>query len=108
MITGLNKSKILKEHISGKCKCKSDGKRCNSNQMQNKNKCQFVKKNYSWSPSTSTWENGNYLGSIICDSVITYDKIGEVNRTFSKKKKNCSKKNCSDKNCSKKTYSNKI
>ena len=44
MITGLNKSKILKEHISGKCKCKSDGKRCNSNQMQNKNKCQFVKK----------------------------------------------------------------
>ena len=52
----------------------------------------ICEKNYSWSPSTCTWENGNYLGSIICDSVITYDKIREVNKTFSKKKKTVPRK----------------
>ena len=63
-----------------------------------------VKKNYNWNPSTCTCENDNYLGSIIGDSVIMYDEIIGINKTFSNK--NCSKKNCCDKNCSNKTYSN--
>ena len=29
-ITGINESKILTKHISCKCKCKSDGKKCDS------------------------------------------------------------------------------
>ena len=32
MITGVNESKALTKHISFKCKCKFDGKKCNSNQ----------------------------------------------------------------------------
>ena len=32
MITGINESKIIIKHISGECKCKVDGRNCNSNQ----------------------------------------------------------------------------
>ena len=32
MITGINKSKTLKKHISYECKCKFDGTKFNSNQ----------------------------------------------------------------------------
>ena len=37
-ITGINESKILKKNKSCKCKCKFDGKKCNSNQKWNNNK----------------------------------------------------------------------
>ena len=37
MITG--KSKILTKDISCKCKCKFDGRKCNSNQKWNNNNC---------------------------------------------------------------------
>ena len=30
MITGINESKILTKHISCKCKCKFDDRKCNS------------------------------------------------------------------------------
>ena len=30
MITGKNESKTLTKHISWKCKCKFDGRKCNS------------------------------------------------------------------------------
>ena len=30
IITGINESKILTKHIPRKCKCKFDGKKCNS------------------------------------------------------------------------------
>ena len=40
----------------------------------------YAKKSYIWNPSTGTCENGKYLGSIIDDSVITYDKIVEVTK----------------------------
>ena len=30
MITGINESKILIKHISRECKCKFDGRKCNS------------------------------------------------------------------------------
>ena len=39
MITGINELKILTKHISSKCKCKFDGRKCNSNQKWNNNKC---------------------------------------------------------------------
>ena len=32
MITGINELKLLTKHISCKCKCKFDEKKCNSNQ----------------------------------------------------------------------------
>ena len=32
MITGIDESKTLTKHISCKCKCKFDGRTCNSNQ----------------------------------------------------------------------------
>ena len=39
MITGINESKILTKHISCKCKCKFDGRKCNSGQWWNNDKC---------------------------------------------------------------------
>ena len=39
MITGINDSKTLTKHISCECKSKFDGRKCNSNQWWNKDKC---------------------------------------------------------------------
>ena len=36
MITGINESKTLTKHVSCKCKCKFDGRKCNSNQKWNR------------------------------------------------------------------------
>ena len=38
MITGINESKILTKHISCKCKCKFDKRKCNSNRKWNNDK----------------------------------------------------------------------
>ena len=38
MITGINESKTLTKHISWECKCKFDGRKCNSNQWWNNDK----------------------------------------------------------------------
>ena len=38
MITGINESKTLTKHISNDCKCKFDGRICNSNEKWNKDK----------------------------------------------------------------------
>ena len=35
MITGINESKALAKHMSCECKCKFDGKKCNSDQWWN-------------------------------------------------------------------------
>ena len=35
MITGINKSKTLTKHVSCKCKCKFEGRKCNSDQWWN-------------------------------------------------------------------------
>ena len=46
-ISGINKSKILTKHISCKCDCKFDGRKCKSNQKCNNNKflceCKILK-----------------------------------------------------------------
>ena len=39
MITGMNESKILTKHISCECKYKFDGRKCNSDQWWNNDKC---------------------------------------------------------------------
>ena len=38
IIAGINESKALTRHASCQCKCKLDGRKCNSNQKQNNNK----------------------------------------------------------------------
>ena len=39
MTAQINESKTLNEHISCKCKCKLDSRKCNSNQKWNNHKC---------------------------------------------------------------------
>ena len=39
MISGKNESKVLTKDISCECKCKFDGRKCNSDQWWNNNKC---------------------------------------------------------------------
>ena len=39
MITRINETKTLTKHISCECKCIFDGRKCNSNQKWNNNKC---------------------------------------------------------------------
>ena len=76
MITGINESKTLTKHISCECKCKFDGRKCNSNQKWNNDKCRceckkhhICEKDYIWNPFSC--ENGKYLANTIDDSVIT-------------------------------------
>ena len=94
MITGINESKTLKKHVSCKCECKFDSKKCNSNQIWNTDKCRCECKNprknvfkegYIWNPAICTCENGRYAKSIIDDSVITCDEITEMTKTFQEK-----------------------
>ena len=39
MITKINESKTLTKHISCECECKFDGRKCNSDQWWNNDKC---------------------------------------------------------------------
>ena len=39
MITGINESKGLTKHISCECKCRFDGRKFNSDQWRNNDKC---------------------------------------------------------------------
>ena len=71
MITGLNESEALAKHISCKYKCNFGGRKCNSNQRWNNDKCwcecknrkkyNACKKYYIWNPATCSCENGKYL-----------------------------------------------
>ena len=45
MITRINESKALTNHVSWECKCKFDGIKCNSNQKWNNDKCECKKHN---------------------------------------------------------------
>ena len=74
MITGINKSKTLTKHISCKCKCKFDGRKCNSDQWWNNDKCwcecekrHVCEKVYVWNHATCNCENENCLASIMND-----------------------------------------
>ena len=41
MITGINELKTLTKHKSWECKCKFDGRKCNSDQWKNHDKCRY-------------------------------------------------------------------
>ena len=95
IITGINELKTLTKHIWCECKYKFDGRKCNSNQWWNNDKCQcecgkhlISEKDYIWNPATCSLENGKYLASIMDDSVITFDEIIEeiIPTNFKEKK----------------------
>ena len=49
MIIRINESKTLTKHVSCECKCKFDGRNCNSDQWSNNNKSPcFCKKRHVW------------------------------------------------------------
>ena len=83
----------LIKHISSACKCKFDGRKCNSNEKWNNDKCRcecknlkehhLCKKNYIWNPARYSCKYSIYLASIIDDSVITCDEIIENIKTVS-------------------------
>ena len=91
MIIGINEWKILTKHISCNCECKYDGRKCNSNQNWNKDKCwcecknpkehHVCKKYFTWNPATFSWKNDKYLASVINNSVITCGDITEKTKT---------------------------
>ena len=74
----------MTKHNSCDCKCKFDGRKCNSNKKWNKKLCRYecknpikdvCKKDYVWNPSKCTCEIKRYLKIIADDLVITSDKI---------------------------------
>ena len=78
----INELKTLTKHISCKCKCKIDGRKCNSSQWWNNRKCWCdckkhicEEEDYIWNPATCYCKNGTYVADIIDDSVITCDEI---------------------------------
>ena len=84
IIIGINESKTLTKHILCECKCKFDGKNCNSDQSWKNDKTRreckkrhVCKKDYVWNPATCKCENRKYLASIMDDSAIMCDEIKE-------------------------------
>ena len=109
MITGKNESKKLTKHISCKCKCKFNGRKCDSDQWWSNDKCQCeckkshaCEKDYAWKPATCSCKNGKkYLASIMDDSAIMCDELTEsyneetkiIPTIFLKKKATCKTQN---------------
>ena len=67
--------------ISCECKCKFNGRKCNSNYWWNSDNCwcerkksHICEKDYVWNPATCSWQNGKYLASIMDDSTIICDE----------------------------------
>ena len=84
MVTWINELKTLTKHISCKCKFRFDGRKCNSGQWWNNDKCgceckkrHVCEKDYVWNLATCSCENGKYLASIMGESAIVCDKIIE-------------------------------
>ena len=88
IITGINESKTLAKHISCEYKCRFDGRKCNSDQWWNNDKCQceckkryVCEKDYVNNPATCSCENGKHLANIKDDSANMCDEvIDEVER----------------------------
>ena len=95
MITGITELKTLTKHISCECKCRFDGRKCNSDHWWNSNKCwckckksHICEKDYVWNPATCNCENGKYLASIMDNSAIICDEVIDVGVTLSPKDDN--------------------
>ena len=103
MITGIYESKTLTKHISCKCKCRFDGRKCNSDYWWNKDKCRCdCKKHHLWekdyvlNSATCNCENGKYLASIIDNSGIMCNEVIESyneETNFNEKKATCKTEN---------------
>ena len=85
IITEINVSKALTKHVSCECNCRFDGRKCNSDQWWNKDKCRceckkrlVCEKDYTWNPSTCSCENGKYFAIIMDNSIITCDEVIDV------------------------------
>ena len=85
MITWIDEWKILKKQISCECECRLEGRKCNSDQWWNNDKCwcEWKKRNVCekdsvWNRATCNCENGKYLASIMDNSAIICDKIIEA------------------------------
>ena len=104
MITKINESKTSTKHKSCECKCKFDGRKCNSDQWWNKSKCRCECKNrhacekdYVWNPAIYSCEYGKYLASTMNDLVITCDVMIEpyneetktILKNFNERKATC-------------------
>ena len=88
LIAGKNESKILTKDISWEYKYKFNGRKCNSVQKWNNDKCRceckkhiYVNPDYIWNPATFSYENGKYLASNMDDSTIKCDEIIEEPKT---------------------------
>ena len=94
--------------MSCECKCRFDGRKFNSDQWWNNDKCwceckkhHVCKKDFIWNPATSSCEKGKYLASIMDDSAITCDEIIEwyeeetktTSTNFNEKKATCKTQN---------------
>ena len=92
VITEISGSKTLTKQVSSKWKCGIDGRKCNSNQKWNNDKCIcecknpkdycVCKKYYIWNRATSGCENGKYLSSVTEDSVIVCDETIDTTETI--------------------------
>ena len=85
MITWIDEWKILKKQISCQCECRFEGRKCNSDQWWNNDKCwceckkrNVCEKDSVWNRATCNCENGKYLASIMDNSAIICDKIIEA------------------------------
>ena len=63
MVTGISQSKILTRLVLCECKCKFDGRKCNSNQKWNNDKYRYeckkhhiCEKDYVWNPATCNFK----------------------------------------------------
>ena len=101
MLTVVNELKILAKDISCECKCRFDGRKCNSDQWWNNDKCRCKRKTrhacekgYIWNLATCSCENGKYLASIMDDLAILCDEIidAEANSKDKTKTTNFNKK----------------
>ena len=86
LIIRINESKTLAKHLPCERKCRFGGKKCNSDQWWNNNKCwceckqhHVCEEDYIWNPiwNSCSCENGKYLASIMDDSAITFDETIE-------------------------------
>ena len=81
--------------ISCECKCKFDGRKCNSDQWWNNDKCRceckkhhICEKDYVWNPATCNCENRKYLASIV-DKIICDEIIDLKETNFNEEKITC-------------------
>ena len=93
-------------HISGKCKWRFDGKKCNSDQWWNNGKCRcgckelhVCERDYVWNTATCNCGYGKYLASIMdnlaimCDEILDADADEEANSNSKAKLINKAKSN---------------